>query len=258
MATSPDCIVDDDAILLDAWLRNRNEGGDDTPPRALFPGLVLVAEWGWAMDDANSCHYAELCEQLSSMSGGSFYIYPASATHVTIATLSSFKKANAPRACIGPELDAVFVEAWAVAISKSVSESSFTAFELEAYQLELSPGAVFLHFRDSSGTIDRLRNIVRQARDSDPVLAALDINPEFSGRIRQSVHLPNIVHASFARCIGVSKMQGPENQPEELFEELRKNFVPFRIKIRTLTLANECSPYMHQLREEGTLRSFAL
>ena len=115
--------VDLDALALSKW------GGADSgepPPRAPTCGLVLVAEWGWASQPgvqvcgcfrpntlgggtrgslpnltsasfAKSERYEALKRSAEAAGGGALYVYPAHATHVTVATLSSFKKTDAPR-----------------------------------------------------------------------------------------------------------------------------------------------------------------
>ena len=76
----------------------------------------------------------------------------------------------------------------------------------QAYKLELSPGAAFIHFRDPTNSITTLRSLVAKARDEDAELArladgekgfgVLGGGPGTGGAVpglRASVHLPNIV-----------------------------------------------------------------
>ena len=80
-----------------------------------------------------------------------------------MSTLSSFKKppATQPRGVCRDEAEgAALVAAWANALSAALATSPEPAFELEAYKLELSPGAAFVHFRDPSGAMDHLRTKV--------------------------------------------------------------------------------------------------
>ena len=118
---------------------------------------------------------------------------------------------------------------------------------------------------------------VASCRDSDPTLASLDLS--LGGTLRAAVHLPDIVHASFARFIGVCPSSpGGESSGEsadgssgrsgssgsnagdlaERFAVVAEAFLPFRVPVAALTLANEVSPYMHQRRTEGTVRIFEL
>ena len=78
------------------------------------PGLVFVAEWGWAEGGADDTRrrYETLRERTQQLSNGMLYTYPAHASHITIATLSSFKKPDAPRRGLSQEADAKYCEAW--------------------------------------------------------------------------------------------------------------------------------------------------
>jgi len=292
MAAAPPAlsiVPDPDAILLAEWAAS----GSGTPaPRATATrgGLVLVAEWGWAEDASNGGEqYAELKAGMEAAAGDALYVYPASATHVTIATLSSFKKEGAPRGfAVDDAMDSRVMSTWADALERSLlqdteaaGEGALGPFTLEAQRLELSPGAAFLHFADPSGAVERLRRAVARARDSDPALeklATVDYPAAAtgagagagaqgsSGDIRASVHLPDIVHSSFARFIRTPPEQHPGGGGEGTaaeaivakFNALAADFQPFPVRIKRLTLANECSPYMHQERVEGTVRTFDL
>lgn len=180
--------VDADAVKLATWAGS-SAGRELPPPRSLVPGLVLVAEWGWAEQSAAGAAYARLRADVDEVSAGALYTYPPSATHITIATLSSFKKVDAARAGLSPAQDARLVEAWGNALERAFSAAPpLGPFELEASRIELSPGAGFLHFSDPTGSIGRLRACVERARDFDPELAALEQDPLFQGRVRCSVH----------------------------------------------------------------------
>jgi|AntAceMinimDraft_5_1070358.scaffolds.fasta_scaffold179151_1 hypothetical protein len=94
--------VDLDAVALDAWVTAGGRGEEGPPPpRARTPGLVLVAAWGWAAEPGgiasenaasegatSSPHaraYAQLSAQIHEASRGALYVYPAHATHITVA-----------------------------------------------------------------------------------------------------------------------------------------------------------------------------
>jgi hypothetical protein len=258
--------VDEDAVALKSWVEKANPS--IPPPWSPQPGLVLVAEWGWAdTDSPQGTHYQKLRDVTDEASGGLLYSYPAHATHVTISTLSSFKKPDAPRAGLLPSDDAELVAAWGDALSRALAEFKVEPFELEAYKIELSTGAAFLHFKDSAdSSIGRLRALVADIRDSDPTLAALD--DKLGGRVKRAVHLPDIVHSSYARFVGTpsrplagSAGGGASADGAELkahFDSVASQFRPFHVRVTGLTLANECSPYMHQSKQEGTARHFPL
>lgn len=99
----------------------------------------------------------------------------------------------------------------------------------------------------------KLRQLVRQCVDSDARLRLLD--EQHDGRVSSSIHIPNIVHSSFARFI---------DEPEDSdllareFSQLAESFEPFSITVTTLTLANEVLPYMHQPQELGALHCYPL
>ena len=171
-----------------------------------------------------------------------------------------------------PQVDAAYTDAWANALRTVLAEQPVAEFEIEAYKVEVSPGAAFLHFTDPSGSIAKLRELVAKARDEDPELArladgekgfgVLGGGPGSGGAVpglRSSVHIPDIVHSSYARFVG-SPAGGADGEAalQKRFAEAAAAFTPFKIKVRTLTLANEAAPYMHQTRKEGTLASYPL
>ena len=271
-------VPDADAVRLAEW-RDHLAASPSSPPPApratvTRGGLVLVAEWGWAEPgEANSGErYAQLKAQLEAVAGEDLYVYPPHATHVTIATLSNFKKADAPRGfSVDDATDAKVVEAWAAAIERSLADAApaVEPFTLEARRIELSPGAAFLHFCDPSGTVERLRQLVAQARDEDQGLAAVvqDYNAgkvDGDQAVRGAVHLPDIVHSSFARFVRAPPPGSEQSEAAAVaavagkFNTIAASFEPFPVRITRLTLANECAPYMHQGREEGTVRTFVL
>lgn len=249
--------------------------------RGLNPGLVLVAEWGWAVPghyadadgDAAAEGYEAARSSTANVSGTCLYTYPSHATHITVATLSSFKKEDAPRSGLPPKVDATFTEAWAAALRNILADQPVPEFELEAYRLELSAGAAFIHFKDPSGSMNTLRELVAKARDEDPELARLADGEKGFGvlgggsgdggavpGLRSSVHLPDIVHSSYARFISTPDdgVGGDAALQRRFEEEAAATFKPFKVQIRSLTLANEAAPYMHQTCEEGTVASYSL
>ena len=309
--------MDVDAVQLAAWRAEAGPAGKPAtvpPPRSPTSGLVLVAEWGWGEAPAVAAAYEALRSGVAAAGAGALYAYPAHATHVTVATLSSFKKPDAPRCGLSAQDDAELVAAWGQALeeqlggggSGSGSDSAACCFELEAYRLELSPGAAFVHFRDPTGAMDRLRACVARARDENPALRTWD--ERLGGRVRGAVHLPDIVHASFARFVRADPSGGTKGGAKgdpsrdggsgtggsgtggsgtggsgtggsgtggsgtggsgtggsgtgdvvERFGQFASTFEPFKVRVARLTLANECSPYMHQGRSEGTVREFRL
>ena len=98
-----------------------------------------------------------------------------------------------------------------------------------------------------------MRACVARARDCNPEIVALDCR--LGGRVREAVHLPDIVHASFARFIQADQ---DSTAISARFRKLSEGFVPFTVRVTRLTMANERTPYMHQGREEGTAREFEL
>lgn len=247
--------IDPDAVKLAEW---ESRGRSLPPPRSQVSGLVLVAEWGWALHPDVSENYDELLRATAAVSDGSLYTYPKFATHVTVATLSSFRKPDAARANISAEVDAALISAWGDALVVAIDDSNESPFDLEAYRIEISPGAAFLHFKDPNGSIARLRSLVEKVRDHDPHLEALD--RQLEGRVRSSVHIPDIVHTSFARFVKADHSgdgTGDDNLISK-FDKMASKFAPFTIRIQKLTLADESTPYMHQDRVDGSIRTFSL
>ena len=94
---------DEDAVRLREWQQSDPQ---ELAPRAQTPGLVLVAQWGWATEEGSACR--EWFESLTSTTSAvdpSLYVYPAHSTHITVSTLSSFKKLDGPRVGLSPSDD---------------------------------------------------------------------------------------------------------------------------------------------------------
>ena len=95
---------------------------------------------------------------------------------LTLATLSSFKKPDAPRRGLSEALDHRFTAAWSNALARQLALFRVGSFTIEATRVEMSSGAVFIHFSDPSGGFAKLRELVARARDEDPELAALPLH----------------------------------------------------------------------------------
>lgn len=211
----------------------------------------------WALMRALMCavggaraHARRLSMCASCMPWASFLFLGAKAT------LSSFKNVEGVRVGLDPEQDARVVGAWSRRLGSILQESQVEPFVIRASKLELSPGAAIVHFEDPTGTIERIRDRVRTALAGDPSLEALDL--EFGGKVAASIHVPNIIHSSYARFVATVS---PEefSAMEAAFNALSARFKPFDILVDRITLANESSPYMHQRRDEhGEFSTWAL
>jgi hypothetical protein len=271
--------VDPDAVLLSEWCSSLSNDASIPPPKCRVPGLVLVAEWGWANTVAEE--YENLRTHTTASTNNQLFCYPSHSSHITIATLSSFKKQDSPRAHLSKEEDDEFVQAWIEALKIELSSHQFQAFEVEAEKVEISPGAAFILFRDDSGTILKLRSVVEHIRDNNNKIN--ELNERHRGnKIRGGVHVPDIIHSSYGRFIKQQPLSQPTDinkvddmssgdddskRPEELLsgncnfgsfklkfdQTMSSCFEPFKIKVETITLANENSPYMHQNQSEESL-----
>ena len=227
---------DEDAVRLREWQQSDPQ---ELAPRAQTPGLVLVAQWGWATEEGSACR--EWFESLTSTTSAvdpSLYVYPAHSTHITVSTLSSFKKLDGPRVGLSPSDDERLLKAWTAALARLLARDPIKPFEVEVARVDISPGAAFIFFEDHSGSILQLRELVKEARDTDPDLLQLDT--ELGGRVKAAVHVPNIIHSSFARFVAL-----PADVPrlrEAFAREVGGSIGPLTIRVDEITLANECAP----------------
>ena len=225
-------------------------------------GIVLVAEWGWGEKCVDE--FKMLQSKLMGIGGEYLYIYPARATHITIATLSSFRDPKSPRSKVkGTSGEDRLLDVWSKAVQSIFKEEqdqgSFGAFELEANEVEMSPGAVIVKFVDRSGFIERIRERIRNIFEAHPTLQGLDSELGLpKGCLKHAVQIPNIIHSSLARFTSLISESVGENIMEK-FETFAKNeFQTFRVQIKNVTLANEVAPYMHMTKGEGTICSIDL
>jgi hypothetical protein len=276
-------VVDNDALGISLWVESLHSSTQLPRPACTVPGLVLVAEWGWAdCSEHLKFAYSQICEHTISAGKGTLFCKPAHASHITIALLSSFKRPHdSPRSNLTREQDEQYLSAWVEALNKSFeAKAGLKSFQIEAYKIEVSPGAAIILFKDESGTIDQLRSMVEDIISNDDGINELDEQYEGKG-VKSSVFIPNIIHSSYARFTkspansyaSVERNINNSSADEDLcycwnsFEEFKEefesrmmsSFQPFKVQINRIVLANETSPYMHQEQnEESTLFEFEL
>ena len=95
-------------------------------------------------------------------------MYPSHASHITVATLSSFKEKDAPRGMIKQgqnilsnnmsEDDKIFIESWGNEIKNNILKEGVKSFEIECIDVWFTPAAIIFIFKDESGTIEKIRN----------------------------------------------------------------------------------------------------
>jgi hypothetical protein len=226
------------------------------------PGLVLVANWGWANKEMRVT-YDNFCKVIHEEFSSFVYMYPPRASHITISTLSSFKEKNAPRGMIQQNMmsndakqdDKVFLESWVIEIQQILKDVK--SFEIECYGVRFTPGAIIFLFRDETGSIEYIRGKLKEVVSSSNTLKALD--KKFDGAISKYLHCPNIIHSSFGRYIkDVTIKSQVAAYVNQFNTRIMKEFKPFKLQITDITLCDEYVPYMHMDREKGCIYNHKL
>ena len=237
--------------------RNKERSVLPEPPS---PGLVLVCNWGWVQGEVHD-FYKYFCDVILEKFSSFVYVYPPHASHITVATLSSFKETNAPRGLIKQgrnilsnnmsEDDKRFVATWEHEIKSKVLEE-VKIFEVECIDVWFTSNALIFIFKDESGTIEKIRKKLKESVLQSEKLKAL--NEKFHGAVSEYLHCPNIIHSSFSRYTkDIDDKEEIERFIDQFNNVIMKQFKPFKLKINTISLCNEYVPYMHMDRAKGCI-----
>jgi hypothetical protein len=209
-------------------------------------GLVVSAGWP-AHPDLQECYLRfrsavsqcfDAVDVQGSKYGDAVYLYPASALHVTVATLHSFTQ---PPSLIASE--DVLAEQW-----KSVFEAATKMPEWPKLPLQLcidraqiGTRAGILLWKEVSGGMDVMRQCIQTAsKQLEPQLQA-------AGVALDTLSIPSIVHSTFLRFYQVPTTPGPviqERFQQHVVPQMKQMF-PMPYKVTAAKLVCERRPYMH-------------
>lgn len=239
-------------------LQNYETKERKTMPTSPAPGLVLVCNWGWAREI--NTFYNHFCKIIKDSFSSFVYMYPSHASHITVATLSSFKEKDAPRGMIKQgqnilsnnmsEDDKIFIESWGNEIKNNILKEGVKSFEIECIDVWFTPAAIIFIFKDESGTIEKIRNKLKESVSKSDHLK--DMDEKFDGAISKYLHCPNIIHSSFSRYTkDIADKAEIDHYVNQFNNVIMKEFKPFKLNINNISLCNEYIPYMHMDREKG-------
>lgn len=213
-----------DGLVVDPFLAN-------DPDRPVF-GLNLAC--AWPFPETWEAEYARLAANLAKLDSGG-YVYPFAFTHITLVTLISFARQQAPGADLVAKWQARLpriLAALAPLIDPSASEGLRT-FTLEPQPLILAKGAAFLPFANPDGAVGRLRQAVLRLLERDAAL--------HEELVALGLNAPGIIHATLMRFL---------RQPADLggflrgFDAIADSAAFPKLEIREVVLTSETRPYM--------------
>jgi hypothetical protein len=196
-----------------------------------------------AENAASAAAYVDLSAKLAALDPA-VHMYPPHALHVTLVTLSSFKKvADAyGQALRGPEKNH-YRRTWARALHTGLAHQvALGPIELVAERLELSSAAGYLVYSDRSGRMASVRQAVQLALESvmlDPIMNGL--NQRSSNAVRK-IKIPNIIHSTVLRF--ADRPTDP-SQFQRDFATIAHAWKPVPVLINVLALVEEIVPFMH-------------
>ena len=214
----------------------------------LAPGLdppgYVVSVWPLIRCDngeALLAMYDLFCRKLEPHLPDGAELYPASALHITIATMLSFVP---PSDAAGvPRLDEEMLSKtlnqahkhpyWPRSNAGGNNAFSSRKLEITVECPQLTDTFVGIFFNQGPG-IPEIRNALREAIKDTPV--------------RDVAHFPNIVHSSFLRFSSKVDPKSPEYLAfRSAFEACAAEWVPVKLGCDHIDLIRESSPYMHML-----------
>jgi hypothetical protein len=192
-------------------------------------GLIICALFHQPKPIQFADFYHQLIDQLQTSFNEnekqSVYLYPIAHLHITISTLYNFKHEwpQSPEKCL---------KYWKERFTKlkQIPKKSSVILTLDA--IHLSKAAGYFQFKDENNGIENIRQSIRET-----------CIPEDG---QSSLHVPSIVHTSFARFI---KIPNNPKQCEETFHRICQQMLEktseIRFEIDEICLAYEARPYMH-------------
>lgn len=229
------------------------------PNHAETFGLVLVSGWPPDREVLLEPYYrmkaaVELCFDESDVASFGtpstddgpppVYIYPATALHVTVATLHSMTQ-QPPGEIVPTERQGVLRKIWGDVIieASQLKEWPEEPLQLVLESAQIGTKAGILLWKETTGGIEAMRKCIRIICEQEHVRERMKKN----NISIDTLHLPNIIHSSFLRFYKVPNT--PAALVQERFRETvlprLREFFPNQVRAPTVTLVYQCTPYMH-------------
>lgn len=199
-------------------IRRLGFAADPWVERLQTPVLGLNVAVAWPLPDSIRAPYEALAERLAGL-GPEAYVYPHAQTHVTVATLVSFKRHERP-----DDVTRAQILAHVPAVARVLGDAAagLAGFELDVGAPVIVRTAAFLPILDRSGTLAAIRQRLAVA-----FAATLEIQ------------IPNGIHSTALRF-----RTPPRDAPGylEAFDAVRTGLG--RAFVRELLITTETLPYM--------------
>jgi len=194
--------------------------GDPLLERLDMPVLGLNVAFHWPLAEAFRGEYDRLRARLIGLDEG-VYVYPFEQTHVTVATIISFKRHQRPDAderarilsivpCLRDRLDEI--------------AAGLTAFTVDVGAPVLVPGAAFLPITNATGEVAAIRQRLR----GEPALQA-------------ELQIPQAIHSTILR------FRRPPSDPGRFAEHFANLATSVRFgtaRVQAILITTETRPYM--------------
>jgi hypothetical protein len=225
MYPEPHFPADEDRRVQDE-IRRQGLAPDPLLERLERPVLGLNVALHWPLPAAFREKYEKLCARLSALDAGA-YVYPYAETHVTVATLVSFKRHENPDAA-----EQARIRGYLPYLIETVGRitADIPTFSIDIGAPVLVRAAAFLPILNPGGEIARLREAL------DPALRAA--GPELSlARIPRAVHMTILRFRTIPRD-PVAFVQG--------FRSVAGETSFGSASVEDLLITSETRPYMTQ------------
>jgi hypothetical protein len=213
-----------EAAAMQDEIRRRGFAADPLLTEADAPVFGLNVAFAWPLPAEFRAAYDEMYGRLAALDPG-VYVYPHAQTHVTVATVVSFKEHSQPTPAETARLRDL-VPAIARSLERACDRVAPFAIEIGAPVLVRT--AAFLPILNRGGEVRRLRQVlIDELRGVEPTLATLK--------------LPNAVHST------VLRFRQPPAEPNtfvERFRDIARGVTFGKATVDELLVTTETKPYM--------------
>jgi hypothetical protein len=220
-------------------------------------GLVLVAGWPKFRNDILKPYYrlkasVELCFDESDVASYErakvppVYLYPATALHVTVATLHSINEQD-PGVLVPTERQNQLKAAWTNVVRQAsqLQEWPTAPLELVLDSAQIGTRAGILLWNETTGGIESMRQCIRTICNTPSIRD--ELHKDYNISVDDTLMLPSIIHSTFLRFYRVPET--PATVVQQRFRETvqprLREFFPSPIRVTTATLVCERIPFMH-------------
>lgn len=250
-------------------------------PRSIGLNLSILQPAPTALTEAYAKLLDESPAEVAALRSCGVYIYPASAFHITVASLAPFNNTGIVSAADNRALAAVWQRALAAEVG-GVAGWPAAPIALVAERLVLEKSAAFILWRDAAGAVAQLRSRIQAlasellasggggAGAGGRVPAAAELPPAGASGApaeadalggdsaaeeapasllaRAGMRMPSLafVHTTFLRFpADIAAGSAEARDVRAAFEALAARWKPFTVYADCTRLVDECAPYMH-------------